>query len=397
MRALKQWDDWIEEELKQLAASDLQRELRPVACAAQPLCRRDGKQMLNFSSYNYLGLAGHPQVIQAVAAAAQRGSGATSSRLVSGHDEETELLESELAAWKGMEATLVFSSGYMANLGVLSTFLGRDDVVFSDQLSHASMVDGIRLSGATSYRYRHNEMDHLEKLLQRAAEKGYRRKWIVTESVFSMDGDVAPLGEIVALKERYGAALFIDEAHGSGVFGPAGTGMAHQLGVADRIDLHMGTFSKAFGVYGAYVAGKRRWIRYLVHTCRPFIYTTALPPMVISAIRQSFSLVRAADDLRQVLQQKSASFREQLRAAGFQLAASTTQIIPLLVGPSATALRVSQKLAEQGILAVAIRPPTVPVGKARLRFSLMAPHREQDLQAALQLIIQVGTECGVIA
>jgi 8-amino-7-oxononanoate synthase len=397
MRALNQWDDWMEEKLKQLAAVDLQRELRPVACAAQPICQRDGKRMLNFSSYNYLGLAGHPQVIQAIAAAAQRGSGATSSRLMIGHDEETELLETELAAWKGTEAALVFSSGYMANLGVLSTFLGRNDVVFSDQLSHASMVDGIRLSGATSYRYRHNEMDHLEKLLQRAAAKGYRRKWIVTESVFSMDGDVAPLGEIVALKERYGAALFIDEAHGSGVFGPAGTGMAHQLGVADRIDLHMGTFSKAFGVYGAYVAGKRTWIRYLVHTCRPFIYTTALPPMVISAIRQSFSLVRTADDLRQSLQQKSASFREQLRAAGFQLADSTTHIIPLVVGPSATALSVSRKLSEQGILAVAIRPPTVPVGKARLRFSLMAHHREQDLQAALQRIIQVGTECGVIA
>jgi 8-amino-7-oxononanoate synthase len=394
MCPLDRWDHWLEEELEKLAALDLQRELRPVTYAAQPVCMWDGKPMLNLSSYNYLGLAGHPQVIQAMAAAAQRGSGATSSRLVIGHDEETEQLESELAAWKETEAALVFSSGYMANLGILSAFLRKGDVVFSDQFSHASMVDGIRLSGATCYRYRHNEMNHLEKLLQRADEKGHRRKWIVTESVFSMDGDVAPLCEIVALKERYGAALLIDEAHGSGVFGPAGTGMAHQLGIADRIDLHMGTFSKAFGVYGAYVAGKRAWIRYLVHTCRSFIYTTALPPMVISAIRQAFSLVRTADDLRQSLQQKSELFRKQLRTAGFHLAGSTTQIIPLLVGESATALHMSQKLAERGILAVAIRPPTVPVGKARLRFSLMANHREEDLQTALPLIMQIGKACG---
>lgn len=395
MRLVRDWDDWIEEKLNHFAVNHLQRELQPVGQAAQPVCQKNGQAMLNLSSNNYLGLAGHPLVLQAMREGVDRGAGTPASRLIVGHDEEVQLLEAELANWKGVEAALVFSNGYMANVGVLSTFVSRQDVILSDQLCHASIIDGIRLSGATSLRYRHNDLNHLEKRLQQADQKGFRRKLIVTESVFSMDGDVAPLREIVELKERYGAAMLLDEAHGSGVFGPSGTGMAHQVGVADRIELQMGTFGKAFGVYGAYVAGKEKWIRYLVHTCRSLIYTTALPPAVISAVRQSLLLVRRGDDLRRLLHQKSEWFRGQLQEAGFDTNGSTTQIVPVVVGDSAAALSFSQRLAKQGILVVAIRPPTVPVGKARLRFSLMANHNEEDLKAALDTIVQIGKNKGV--
>jgi 8-amino-7-oxononanoate synthase len=393
---VNQWDVWINEELEQLAAMDLKRELRPITQAAGPICIREGKELLNLSSNNYLGLAEHSLLIQAMQNAAKRGAGSPASRLISGHEEETDILEMELAEWKETEATLVFSNGYMANLGVLSAFLSSNHAVFSDQFNHASIVDGIRLSGATLFRYRHNNIDHLEKLLRRADEKGYKRKLIVTDAVFSMDGDVAPLREIVALKERYGAALFIDEAHSSGVIGPQGRGLAHQLGIAEQVELHMGTFSKAFGVYGAYVAGKREWISYLIHTSRSFIYTTALPPVVISAIRQALQLVRKGDKLRQGLEQKSRRFRKELAEVGFDLAGSTTQIVPIVLGESAMTLAFSQKLVERGILAVAVRPPTVPAGKARIRCSLMASHRDEDLQEALKTIIQIGNECGGI-
>jgi 8-amino-7-oxononanoate synthase len=331
-----------------------------------------------------------------MAEAAVQGAGATASRLIIGHSGETERLEAEIARFKGTEAALVFPSGYMANVGLLSALLTPRDAVFSDQWNHASIVDGIRLSGARSFRYRHNDLDHLEKLMKRADEKGFRRKLIVTDTVFSMDGDVAPLPGLVELKKRYGAALVVDEAHGGGVFGPHGEGMAHHLGVAAEVDLHMGTFSKAFGVYGAYVAGRKDWISYLVNRCRSFIYTTALPPALIAALRVSLVLVQAADGLRRALMEKSAMFRGQLKAWGILAGDSITPIVPLIVGESKRALEFSNKLAERGILAVAIRPPTVPEGTARLRFSLMANHEERDLRDTLATIRQLADEMGVI-
>ncbi|TCP68557.1 8-amino-7-oxononanoate synthase [Baia soyae] len=398
MCAVNHWDHWIEEELRRMAEKDLTRELKMVTESAQPICRRRGKSLLNLSSNNYLGLAGHPQLTDAMREAIGRGVGAgsPSSRLIVGHEEETALLESELASWQESEAALVFGNGYLANLGVLSALLGRDDAVFSDRLNHASIVDGIRLSGATHFRYRHRDLGHLESYLKKADQKGIRRKLIVTDGVFSMDGDLAPLQELVYLKERYGAALFVDEAHSVGVIGVQGRGWAHELEMADQVDLHMGTFSKAFGVYGAYVAGRREWIRYLIHTARSFIYTTALPPVVISAIRRSLQLVRQGDLLRQSLAGKCRYFREELSRAGFQLTDSMTPIIPIMLGESSSAVEFSQRLVECGILAVAIRPPTVPSGEARIRFSLMASHRDEDVREAIRSIVQIGYECKVI-
>lgn len=391
------WDDWIRRELDQLAANDLKRELKVTSLANEPICEFQGKQMLNLSSNNYLGLANHPQLMQAMDEAMKYGAGSPSSRLIVGHDHQIEMLEEELAEWQETEAALVFSNGYMANLGILATFLRRRDAVFSDQYNHASIVDGIKLSGAMSYRYRHKDMDHLEKLLRRADEKGYKRKLIVTDAVFSMDGDVAPLKEIVTLKERYGAVLLLDEAHSSGVMGPFGKGLVHQLGIANQVELIMGTFSKAFGVYGAFLAGKQDWIRYLIHTCRSFIYTTALPPVVIGTIRKALELVKDEEHLREELDRKSKQFRATLYCAGFDLAGSSTQIVPIVLGESAVTLAFSEKLKEKGILAVPIRPPTVPVGKARLRFSLMATHQDESLEEALQTIIQTAKECGMLS
>jgi 8-amino-7-oxononanoate synthase len=377
---MKNWQLELRNELNQLADKDLIRELKPTAHGANSICVREGKTLLNFSSNNYLGLAGHPLLIQAMQNTAEAGS--PSSRLLVGNETKTQHLEEELAKWQETESALVFSNGYMANLGILSSFLDRKDAVFSDQLNHASIVDGIRLSGATSFRYRHGNLDHLENLLKKAMKKGFRRKLIITDAIFSMDGDIAPLRDLVTLKTKYDAALFVDEAHSVGTIGPQGKGLAHHLGIADQIELHMGTFSKAFGVYGAYVAGKKDWIHYLVNHSRSFIYTTALPPSIISAIHQALKLIQQSDRSRHLLNRKSMKFREELSKYGFDIANSSTQIVPVVVGDSSKSLAFSQKLIANGILSVAIRPPTVPTG--------------EDIQNAIESITEIGYECGVI-
>ncbi|PTX48710.1 8-amino-7-oxononanoate synthase [Melghirimyces profundicolus] len=393
---MSDWDECLGAELHQLHRRGLLRSLRPVSDAAYPALTREGKRLINFSSNNYLGLAGHPRIIEAEEASAKRGAGSAASRLIIGHDEETGRLEREIAEWKGTESALLFSNGYMANLGVLSALLTPGDAVFSDQLNHASIIDGIRLSGAKKYIYRHNDPDHLEMLLKQADREGVKRKLIVTDTVFSMDGDLAPLKELAELKRRYGAALMVDEAHGGGVYGPEGEGVTHMLEVHDRVDLQMGTFSKAFGVYGAYVAGNRKWIRYLLNTSRSLIYTTGLPPAVIGGIRAALSLVREGSQLRQQLFQKSSRFREKLREAGFSIPSHSSPILPLVIGGAPETLRLSEALAEQGIHALAIRPPTVPPGTARIRFSFMANHDPADLDRCADTVIRLGESMGLV-
>jgi 8-amino-7-oxononanoate synthase len=398
MRALtgapkSDWDAALEERLDALEEEDLLRRLRPVERAG-PLVYRDGSRLLNLSSNDYLGLARHPTLVEALRRAAERGVGATASRLVVGSDPEVAALEEKLAAFAGAEAALVFGSGYAANVGALSALLGREDAVFSDRLNHASIWDGIKLSGAALFRYRHLDLDHLESLLEEADRTGARRKLIVTDSVFSMDGDVAPLRELVELKERYGAALVVDDAHGGGVFGPRGEGYAFEVGVADDLDLVIGTFSKAFGVYGAYVAGRASWIRYLVNRSRTFVYTTGLPPPIIGAISASLDVVAEAGDARRALRDKAERFRTALSEHGLDTCGSATQIVPLLVGESAAALDLSRALEERGVLAVAIRPPTVPPGTARLRFSLMATHDDGELERAVEVLAEAARAVG---
>jgi 8-amino-7-oxononanoate synthase len=383
------WAVFLANELGRREEAALLRSLRPFERDGAWVVTDDGRRLLNLSSNDYLGLASHPAVVEAAARATRgRGAGATASRLVAGTDPAYRELEERLADFQGADAALVFGSGYLANLGTIAALVGRGDAVFSDRLNHASIVDGCRLSRAAIHRYGHNDVDELEAMLARADRAGVRRKLIVTESVFSMDGDVAPLAEIVELKERYGAALLLDEAHGDGVFGPRGEGMAHALGVADRVDLHLGTFGKALGAYGAYVAGRELWIRYLLNAARSFVFTTALPPSVISAVEAALELVQDAEEPRRRLEASATAFRDRLVALGLDTGGSTTQIVPVVVGKSETALALGRTLEEAGVLAIAIRPPTVPSGAARLRFSLTALHTQAELDGALEAVEQ---------
>lgn len=391
MRALTEdWDAALAAFLAERDRQGLLRRLRPFRGMGPRVVSPEGRDLINLSSNDYLGLASHPVLAEAAARAARdRGMSATASRLIVGDDPNVHALEERVAEHKGTEAALVVGSGFLANVGVIPALAGPGDEIFSDQLNHASIIDGCRLSRATVHRYRHGDVEHLETLLRKSQA---RRKLIVTDTVFSMDGDTAPLQDIVELKERYGAALLVDDAHGGGVFGPKGEGYAHAVGVAEQVDLHLGTFSKAFGVYGAYVAGRATWIRYLQNTCRSLIYSTALPPPVIGAAMAAVELVREADDLRRQLQLKAEHFRTQLAELGLDTAGSTTHIVPVVIGESDAALAFSCALEEQGVLAIAIRPPTVPVGTARIRFSLMATHDDRDLDVALDAVRSLVTE-----
>jgi 8-amino-7-oxononanoate synthase len=385
--SMSSWDSWLESERSRREREALERRLRATEQPAEPIALSAGKRLVNLSSNNYLGLAGHPALIEAAARGAARGAGAGSSRLVAGGDNATAALEQKIAAFKDCEAALLMGSGYLANVGAIAALCDRDTAIFLDRLDHASIVDGAMLSGAQINRYRHVDLDHLEQLLEKS---GAARKLIVSDTVFSMDGDTAPLGELVELKDRFGALLLADDAHGGGVFGPHGEGYAHELGLADRIELQMGTFSKAFGVYGAYIAADRALIDHLVSTCRTLIYSTALPPPVVDSIDVSLDLVAAADDRRRELRAKSERFRSRLNELGFDSGASTTQIIPALVGSSERALELARSLEERGVLAVAIRLPTVPAGQARIRFSVMATHTDEDLELALEALAGVA-------
>jgi 8-amino-7-oxononanoate synthase len=380
------WEAFLSDELEARADAGNLRSLRTFERDGAYVVTEDGRRLLNLSSNDYLGLASHPALAEAAARAAARGTGATASRLIVGTNRAYRDLEEKLAAFQGSEAALVFGSGYLANVGAISSLVGPGDAVVSDELNHASIIDGCRLSRARIHRYAHRDLDELEDALRRAERASARRTLIVTETVFSMNGDVAPLPEIVELKDRYGAALLVDEAHADGVFGPRGEGYTHEVGVADRVDLHVGTFGKAFGVYGAYVAGARRWIDYLVNAGRTLVFATALPPPVVGAVDAALDLVREGDALRVDLHAKAARFRGGLAALGLGTCGSETQIVPIVLGESHAALEAARSLESAGMLVVAIRPPTVPAGTARIRFSVSVSHDESDLNRALDAI-----------
>ena len=385
----------LDQELAALEAQALRRRLQVVEeVLPGGKVRVAGQVLLNLSSNDYLGLAQDPRLIAAAQdAAAQWGVGAGASRLVVGHLSLHEAVEAELAAFKGTEAAVLFSTGYMANLGVISALLGQGDVIFSDRLNHASIMDGIKLSGASLQRFPHRDMNKLEKILQQTP--GGKRRLIITDSVFSVDGDLAPLWELVALKERYGAWLMVDEAHATGVLGPGGAGLAQALNLTAVVDIHMGTLSKALGSLGGYVAGERRLIDYLHNKARSFIYTTAMPPPVLGAIQAALNIVREEPERRLRLLQESEKFRRGLQDAGFDTLGSETQIVPVLVGKNEPTLKFAAALRQRGLMAVALRPPTVPSGRARVRFSLSAAHTAADLAQALEAIVQTGKEMGL--
>jgi 8-amino-7-oxononanoate synthase len=370
--------DRIENFLNQRKQDGLFRVLKPAALRSEGRIHRDGKKLFDFSSNDYLALSSHPLLKEAAIKATEKfGTGSSASRLLSGDLHIHHELEEKTAAFKGKENALVFNSGYQANVGIISALYKAGDAVFSDKLNHASILDGISLSAARIFRFRHNDSDHLESLLKKQAAK-FKNRLIVTESIFSMDGDRPPLKELILLKEKFGCEIMVDEAHATGIFGKNGSGVVDELGMVDKVDFIMGTFSKALGSFGAYIAASKKTIDYLINTSRSFIYSTALPPSVIAANIAALTLLKKEPFRRKTLLENAAYFRSRLTKKGLQIKGSS-QIVPLIVGDSDTALRLSSLLREAGYWSLPIRPPTVQPGQSRLRFSLTYHHSKKLL------------------
>lgn len=374
-------------ELEELAQAGLYRRLRPLKVEGSVAHTESGPLQI-FCSNDYLGLAQDPRVVEAFTrAAADHGVGSGAAHLVSGHRHEHQRLEEELAEFLGRERALLFSTGYLANLGVIDALCGEGDAVFEDKLNHASLLDGARLSGARLVRYAHGDCEHLA---QRLVQTDARRRLIVTDGVFSMDGDIAPLRRLAEVARAHEAMLMVDDAHGIGVLGAAGAGSVAHVGLASReVPVLVGTLGKAFGSFGAFVAGDSALIDWLVQRARTFIYTTALPPAVAAASRASLSIIRSEPARRERLCALISRFRAGVTELGLPLLASETPIQPLLVGEAEAALALSSALERRGFLVTAIRPPTVPRNTARLRVTLSAAHTEAQVDALLSALAEL--------
>jgi 8-amino-7-oxononanoate synthase len=379
---------WLEqaaaEALDQLDAADRRRRLRAVAVPGPRLVLADGRRLIDASSNDYLGLSQHPALkARAIEWVERFGAGMRASRLVTGTLEAVLELEARLAEFKGTEAALIFNAGYQANAAVLPALFelagGREALVFCDRLNHASLHAGCAAAGVRQIRFRHNDLAHLEELL---AQHAGQRSFIVTESVFSMDGDVADVARLAAIAQRHDAVLYLDEAHATGVLGPQGRGLA----LAAPGTIVMGTLGKAFGSAGAYIAGSRALVDYLVNRCAGLVYSTAPAPAAFGAVDAALDLVPRMDAERALLAQRGERLRARLAGLGISTLASATQIVPAVLGSEAAALAAQRRLEERGVLAVAIRPPTVPEGGSRLRFSLSSAHSEADFAALLDAV-----------
>ncbi|MQA72876.1 MAG: 8-amino-7-oxononanoate synthase [Solirubrobacterales bacterium] len=383
----------IEERLAELRRAGLHRRRRLIEGPQGPRVCLDGAEVLLLCSNNYLGLADHPRVRQAAADAAERyGAGAGASRLISGSMELHRKLEGRLAEFEGAEAALLFGSGYLANTGIVAALAGAGDVVFSDELNHASIVDGCRLSRADTFVYRHRDLEHLERGLR---EAGSRARLIVTDGVFSMDGDVAPLSGLVELARRHGCLLAVDEAHGTGALGPGGRGSVAAAGLSGEVDVIIGTLGKALGGYGAYVCASAPLIDLLVNTARPLIFSTAPPPPSVGAALEALSLLASRPGLVEQLRRNGDTLREALAAEGLEVGDSRTQIVPVIVGDPRRAMALCERALEGGVFAQAIRPPTVPAGSSRLRLTAMANHRVDELRAGALVIGRAARSLGI--
>ena len=390
------WDS-LEPELQALDQEGLTRRRRLVQSPVAPEMVVDGQKVLAFCSNDYLGLASHPEIARAMAEGALHwGAGAGASHLVSGHLEPHHRLEEALAAFVGQDRALYFSTGYMANLAMIPALVGRGDGVFADKLNHASLIDAVQLSRAHSHRYRHQDLAHLESLL---AKSEAPRKLIVSDTIFSMDGDAAPLAELQALADKYDAWLVIDDAHGFGVAGPQGRGSVAALALPPSPRrLYMGTLGKAAGVSGAFVAGHTTVMEWLLQKARPYIFTTASSPAVACALLKSLELIEAGDARRQHLAALIGQLRQGLAplcaSTGWQLMDSATPIQPLVVGSNQDALALTEGLLAQGIWVPAIRPPTVPQGQARLRITLCASHTPAQVEALIGALEKLASRPG---
>ncbi|WP_438381298.1 8-amino-7-oxononanoate synthase [Asaia sp. BMEF1] len=386
---MTRFDPLLRQALDSLEARALRRRLCPLQRTPDQVWR-NGQAILDFSSNDYLGLSGHALLRGRAADWAMRhGTGSRASRLVSGTLDLHEQVETRLARFKGTEAALLFASGWQANAAVLPALFrlareqtGEAPLVFCDKLNHASMHQGCAASGIKQIRFRHNDLDHLETLLKRHVDLPGMR-FILTESVFSMDGDTADIAALSALAKRYDAFFYLDEAHATGVLGPQGRGLSH----GQEVDLVMGTFSKALGGMGAYIAGSRALCDWLVTTSSGFIYSTAPSPPMLGAMDAALELVPSLDPQRQALQQNALSLRDKLNSAGIDTGISTTQIVPVILGDETTTLAIASRLEQQGLLTIAIRPPTVPPGSARLRLALSATHDGAAIEHLAEAVI----------
>jgi 8-amino-7-oxononanoate synthase len=386
-------DAALRAELDEIARAGLHRRLTPIGSATDAEVEIDGERYILLSSNNYLGLANHPALQAAARDAIDRfGTGSGSSRLIAGHSTLHAATEAKLAAFKGTEAALLFTSGYQANVGTITALVGRGDHVFSDALNHASIIDGCRLSRATTHVYPHCNLHALETALAGAPTGG--RRLIVSDSVFSMDGDRAPLAELVAIAEHYHSVLMLDEAHATGILGAHGAGLADALGLGARVPVQMGTLGKAFGSAGAYVAGSRALVDVLVNRARSFIFTTGLAPASVAAAGAALDVVAAEPERRRALMDNAAYLRRGLEALGFDVAGDT-HILPIMLGDNARTVAFAAALRRHRVLAHPIRPPTVPAGTARLRVTPIASHTRPQLERALDAFGAVARELGM--
>jgi glycine C-acetyltransferase len=386
--------DSITSELLRIQEAGLYRKLRLVESDQGPTLRLDGREVINFSSNNYLGLANHPSLCKAAKEAIDRyGCGSGASRLISGNMTLHEELENKIAELKGTEAALVFNSGFQANTGIIPVLVGEEDVILSDALNHASIIDGCRLAHAKIFVYGHCDLDELERGLKNAPSNS--RKLIVTESLFSMDGDEAPLSDIVDLAEKHDAMLMVDEAHATGVYEPNGAGLVAKLGLGSRVLIQMGTLGKALGGFGAYVAGSKVLRELLINRCRSFIFTTSLPPAVMAMGIAAIDLVMREPERRQALWNNCQRLGRGLKELGYSLGNSQSQILPLIIGEATKCMQLSQDLLDRGVFAQGIRPPTVPPGTSRLRITLMAAHTPEHIDQALNVFKEVAREMRV--
>ncbi len=383
---------FIPGEIAALKEKGRYRFLRRVGTAQDAAIVMEGRDLLNFSSNNYLGLANHPEVVAALSEYARRyGVGSGASRLIGGHMDVHAELEEAMAAFKGTQGCLTFSAGYLANLGILATLADSDTEIFSDALNHASIVDGGRLARTRVAVYRHRDAAHLDELLAGSRAK---RKIVVTDGVFSMDGDIAPLPDLVEVKDRHGAILVVDDAHATGVLPPRGRGSADSFGLSDRVEIQMGTFSKALGTYGAYVCASREVVDYFVNKCRPFIFNTALPPAIAGATLKSLEILARRPERLAALWANAALFRSEMESRG-RAVPSGTAIVPIVVGGDRDTMDVSRALFDRGVFVHGIRPPTVPEGTGRLRLTLMATHTPEMVRTAAARIHDALSERGL--
>ncbi len=387
---------WIEEELQALHESGLYNHIRTLSSPQGAWLTVDGRRVLNFCSNNYLGLANHPRLVQAAQEAIEKyGVGPAAVRTIAGTMDLHVELERRLAAFKGVEAAITFQSGFNANLGTIPALVGRGDVIFSDELNHASIIDGSRLSRAQIVRYNHCDVADLEAKLKEHRSQ-YNRALVVTDGVFSMDGDIAPLDQIYEVVQHYDAILMVDDAHGEGVLGRGGRGIVDHFNLHGKVDIEVGTLSKAFGVVGGVVAGNAKIVEWLRQRGRPFLFSSAMTVPDTAACLAAVDLLEESTDLVDKLWENTRYFKAEMKRLGFDTGQSVTPITPIMLGEAKLAQEFSRLLFENGVFATAIGYPTVPKGKARIRVMISAAHAKEDLDAGLEAFAKVGRQLGVI-